>query len=475
MIVTQSSIWKSSVFVFLSQLSRLLTNFFIFIIIARIYGVEQFGQFSLAFTIANICLVLGDFGFDVLITTEVAVTMENSVNTIKKYFTMKLIFMAISGFTMTLIPFFQDFSSASTFLIYILVPYIILTSFTNFLYAIFRGFEKFEFETKITIISNSILLIAVLILGYLNQSLYIIMIVFIFARFISSVLGIIKVRSLFKTNIFTISYENWKKTLNKVFVFGFHFLFGNLFFMIDTVLIGVLENDEAVGLYQSAFKIMVLLLIIPDILRSSVLPLTSRLFKLDKVKWEIVNRLIVKLFLYLAIPISILTFFLSETIISLIYGAGEFKNAVPVLQVFSIIVFIRFYVEAFGLMLTTSLRQHIRMIIVLIATIFSFIFNYIIIPKYGIIGAAYCALIINLFVGIGYIVFNFGYFLRWTFEMRTLSIVFGGILITYLLNVLEQNYLIIVFSIIIYMAAIIIFGFSKHEKTLFSEYFLTTS
>ncbi len=473
--ITTSSIWKSSVFVFLSQLSRLLTNFLIFILIARFYGVEQFGQFSLAFAVANICLVLADFGFDVLITTEVAVKMRNSVDLIKKYFTTKLFFIVLSTIVMFSLPTLQNFSSKSSNLIYLLIPYVVFTSFTNFLYAIFRGFEKFKYETNITLISNAILLLTIIIFGFFNQSLETIILVFIFARLISSGMAVSKIFNLFDTNIFIVNYKNLKTTFKKVFVFGFHFVFGNLFFMIDTVLLGIMANDEAVGLYQAAFKIMILLLILPDILRSALLPLTSRLFKLDRQKWESVNKLVVKLFMFIAIPISISLYFFASEIVFIIYGDGDFIKAVPILKIFAIIVFIRFYIEAYGLMLTTSNKQHIRLIIALVATTLSIVLNYsFLIPSYGIMGAAYSALLVNGIVGIFYIIVNGSYFIKWTFDIRTLMILaLVTVLIFYQINI-EENYLLLLLSLFIYVLVLFFWGVSKKEKSLFVEYFIKT-
>ncbi|HED05429.1 MAG TPA: hypothetical protein ENI61_01945, partial [Ignavibacteria bacterium] len=55
---------KNYLFSFLSISSRLIANVIVFWIIARYYGPDIFGQFSLAHTIATISILLGDFGLD---------------------------------------------------------------------------------------------------------------------------------------------------------------------------------------------------------------------------------------------------------------------------------------------------------------------------------------------------------------------------------------------------------------------------
>src|SRR3989304_8379661 len=107
------AIWKNSFFLFFSQIIRLLTNFLIFIGIARFYGPEGLGQFSIAFTVANICIMIADFGFDVLLASEIAKNRSEALQISRKYFSLKIIFAAIGSSLMIAIPSFQAFSDES--------------------------------------------------------------------------------------------------------------------------------------------------------------------------------------------------------------------------------------------------------------------------------------------------------------------------------------------------------------------------
>src|SRR3989339_1600547 len=98
------TIWKNSLFILFSQIIRLVTVLLISVGIARLYGPETFGQFSIAFTIANICLIIADFGFDVLLTTEISKNRDIAFLLCRKYFSIKIIFTAISFLIMVSIP-----------------------------------------------------------------------------------------------------------------------------------------------------------------------------------------------------------------------------------------------------------------------------------------------------------------------------------------------------------------------------------
>lgn len=464
---SQSTIWKNTVFVFFTRVIRVVTNFLIFILIARFYGPEALGQFSLAFTFAAISLVLADFGFDVLLTTEIAKNKKNAAEIISNYFSIKMIFVAFAAIIMVVIPSFQSFSKTSASLIYLLALYVVFTSVSNFIYAVFRGFEKFEFETKISLIVNSLLLVLLLTFGFLKASLIYLIIIFIIVRFLGVILNINKSNSLVGANIFKINFNNWKLIINHILIFGIHFLFGNLYFKIDTILLGIWKGDTTVGIYQSAFKILVLLLMLPDILSNSVLPVASRLFHADKHKWAELNKLISKILLLISFVLFLIVFFLSESIISIIYGKELYNEAIPLLKIFSFIVVIRYYVETFGLMLTTSGKQYIRMIIVIGATFLAYVLNFYLIDKFDVLGAAYTSLIVNIIVGICYILPFRKYFIKWIYDKRIIFIGTITVLTALLLDYLTVSNWIIPFVIGILSIIIYFLGLSKNEKKKF--------
>lgn len=465
------TIWKSSLFILFSQIIRLVTVLLISVGIARLYGPETFGQFSIAFTIANISLIIADFGFDVLLTTEISKNRDKASLLCCKYFSIKLIFTLISFLIMMSIPIFQSFSENSRTLIYVLTLYVVFSTITNFFYAVFRGFEKFEYETRISFISNITLLIFLAIFGFLRTPLVQLMLIFIVARFLGVVLSVIKSKSLIGSNIIKIDFSGWREIINQILVFGIHFVFGNLFFQLDTVLLGIWKGDHAAGIYRAAFNLMILILLVPDILISTFLPSLSRLHFENIDKWKSLSRLLYKILLFLSLPIALVLFFSSQQLISLIYGKVLYNEAVPILKIFSMIIIIRFVVEPYALLMTTSKRQHIRMIIVIIATILSYSLNYFIIPKHGIVGAAFVSLGINFLAGIGYIVAGKYDSVKWFAELRVIFVLIAVATIALLLNYFNAQIIFLSISLIVYLLVAYFIGFSnKDRKMILTEF-----
>ena len=207
-----------------------------------------------------------------------------------------------------------------------------------------------------------------------------------------------------------------------------------------------------------------MMLMIPDIAISSSLPKLSRAFIDNKTKWEYFSRIIYKFLFILALPVCMITYFYPQLILTIIYGKIESYDAVAILRIFSIVLLIRFVVEPFGLMLTTSNRQVIRMFIVASATILSFVLNYLFILKYGLLAVAYISLVVNVFVGAAYIMFNAKYFLKWLFEYRNIGIISYASFLSVLLYITVSSYLVLVLSIVSFPIFIYFIGFAKMER-----------
>lgn len=461
-----STIWKNSFFLFFTQVIRLVTNFLIFVGIARLYGPESLGQFSIAFTVANLCIMIADFGFDVLLASEVAQNKSSALTICRKYFSIKVILAVIAFITMIVIPGFQTFSIQSRLLILALSFYVIFTTFTNFFYAIFRGFEKFEYETLNSFLSNILLLIALGLLGLFKVSLIYLVLFFIGARFIGLALSFKKVSLLLSGNILKLDYEGWRSTINKVLIFGLTFLFGNIFIQFDTLLIGLWKGDEAAGFYQAAFRIMVFFLLLPDLLIGAFLPSMSRSFNENFNLWKSNSRLLYKILFLVSIPISIIIYFNAEFVIKLLYGSKLYEQAIPVLKIFSLIIFIRFIAEPFGLMLTTSKRQSTRMTLVISVAVFSLLSNFIVIPSYGLIGAAYVSLLLNGLLAFGYFLANFSLFIGWTNEWRVILILILSAIFILLFIYFTISLLMVISFIAVYFWVAYFIGFSEDERKL---------
>ncbi|MCX6171135.1 MAG: flippase [Ignavibacteriales bacterium] len=459
---------KNSLYSTLSITSRLIANVVVFWVLARYYGPAIFGKFTFAHTLTLIFILFADFGIDVLLTNEIARNRNNAIQIFRQYFSLKLIFtlLALSG--MLLFVLFNNLDLQSRSLLLIFSLYVVFNTLSNFLFAFFKGYEKLEYEMKVSLFVNICLFIFTLILIVIKANILYVAGVFVITRFLGFALGL-KYSFIVEKNIsYKLVFGGFGEIKDKVLVFGLHLFFNYLFFQLDTILLALWKGDYDVGIYQSAFKLILIPLVIPDILTNTLTPVLARFNIENQIQWKRLGNIMNKVLFIIGLPISIILFVSSEQIINIIYGSKNYWQAIPVLRVFAIILFIRFNLEAFALNLTTSNRQNIRMYVVIIATLLNFVLNYFIIPVYGAFGAVTVSLITNCFVGFIYFVVTIPSFNKSVMNFKTWFVFIMSMGLSLLLWLFKSVtiFLIAPTVIIIFILIGYFYFFTKEEKKL---------
>jgi len=463
-----SRIRRNSIFSLLSISSRLVANVIVFWFIARYYGPEVFGQFTLAHTISTLFILFADFGFDILLTTEVAREKNLANKFFRQFFSLKIVFTSAALIVMWVLALINNFSPASRNLILVFSFYTVFTTLTNFLFALYKGFENLEYETKVSLLINLSLLLTIVLLILLKADIIFIGLAFVVTRFFGFIVGIYYSRKVLPEISYKLLFDGISEIKGKVLVFGFHLFFSYLFFQIDTILLSFWKGDYEVGIYQSVFKLIMLPLVIPDIFINTLMPVLARLHSENIEKWKKVGYMMNKLLIAVVLPMSVILYIYSEQIIYLIYGKQNYSSAIPILKVFAVILFVRFSLETYALMLTTSNRQVIRLRVVIFATILNLILNSFFIPEYGAFGAAIVSLVTNTFVGAAYILSTKSLFKEWMLNFKTMFFLIVSMIIGYITsNLISINIFIGAFALLIVFILISYnFFFSKEERDL---------
>ncbi len=464
-----SIIKKNTFYSTITIFSRLLANVILFWLLARFYGPERFGIFTFGHALATTFIILADFGLDVLLITEINSNPSNKKQIIEKLLGIKLIFV-ISAFVLMLVAsFFFPISQKSFALIVVFAFYLVFTSLNNFLFGIFRGFERFIFEARVSLISNFSLVIMSLLLMLLNVELIYIAICFTLTRILGVLVSIIYLLKIDTTIKLNLKFRNLGVLKEKTLIFGLHLIFSYLFFQIDTLLLAKMRDEYSVGIYQSVMKLIMLPLVIPDILNNAMMPTLTRLHNQLKNDWFRLGQSMGRLLIIVIVPVTIVFYYFSNEIIDLIYGLKKYYDAVIVLQIFGLILFVRFLLEPFALMLTTSNRQKIRMITVIIATALNILLNLYFIPRYGVIGASIVSLIINSIVGITYFIAVEKEFSSYLLNVKNLFLlVFSLSLMIILVNLTFLSFFLKLMTFTMcYIVFVLFYYLTESEKEVF--------
>ena len=461
-------IHKNSIFLTISTFSRLITNALIFIVIARYYGPETFGSFATAYTLSMVFLLLGDFGFDLLITTEIARNRDKSVEIIKRFFPVKVLFTSLALILLISTSLILPSSVSTRVLVLILSLNMVFTTLTNFFYAVFKGIERFQYEAKITFFINVLLLIGAFLFAKFRFQIFVIAVIMVVVRLIGMIMAFKKANKVLDLSHIKFSFTNVKNEIKQVSYFGLEMLFAAIYFQIDTVLLNSIKGEAISGLYQAAIRLLVIILIIPDIIVSAIFPTITRLYSNGDIKWKKLGKLFFKILFLTGLPIVLIIFEFSNQIIKIVYNRNDFLAASFILKIAAFIILARFCFYPFSTMLTITGNQRKRTLVAFLAAVINITLNLIFIPRYGTSGAIVISLITNVFAGSIYILYTLKLFKDWAVDRKFGISVFAIILLRYLLS-FWNNISIWVFApliIIIFFTISILINFNTEERSL---------
>ena len=389
---------RNAIFSALSSVVRLSTTALLFILVARAYGPEAFGQFTTAHTLSLIFTLFADFGFDLLLTTEVARKREEASFLFPRILWAKLVCTTIVCLSMCLYGLLLSLSEPTRVLTMIFSSYLLFSALMSFMFALFRAHDELHHEAQITFVVNVLLLGALVILGAIHASLYLVAVVFVLSRVLGLAIAWHRSRSIVTVRR-PVRDPAWLAgQWREIMAFGLYFVFGNLFFTIDTVLLSMIKGDYHVGIYQAVFRIAALFLMLPEVALSAILPSLARVYVTDTPKWTQMGTATSKFLFFIGLLIGTILVTLGDLVITLVYGRQGYEEAIPVMRIFGGIVVIRYAFAIPGMMLTTSGRQPVLTLIFICATVITVGSNLFVIPPYGINGAAVVSLITNGFV-----------------------------------------------------------------------------
>lgn len=408
---TARRIYKNTMYLGAAEIISKVLQFVIMLYAARLLDKENFGKFSFALSLSFIAIVFADLGIDTLLIREISRNKENK-SLVDKYFinaaVMKFGLCLITYAIIELVLYLLDYQPYTKFIVRIVWAFTILSTFTDLFYSIFRSFEKMHYDSSIKIIRMILLTpISLYVLfkwhnvilfsfSFLFVELFVILVAayFTFRTFINF-------NELKKLNLFEIDYSLMKSLLKKALPFGLAFVFGSIYFYIGSVMLSKMRGDEEVAIYSVAYNIALAILFIPTVYTNAIYPVLSRYFKESKDGLVLLYERSFKYLYIIGLPISIGLYLLAERVIFFFYGS-TYSGSIIALQIISWYLFIKFLNFLLGTVLSSVNRQNQRMFGQGVTAVFNVILNLLLIPKIGLVGAAWATLLTEVFLFIIY-------------------------------------------------------------------------
>jgi O-antigen/teichoic acid export membrane protein len=378
------------------------------VIISRVFGAEANGRFALLLTTAQFFLLIFSLGLPLAIVKLTSdVKYFNNNIPINNYLLTALKTVLISATVGAVIIFLLSKTIAvSVFKDVLLTPYLKALSFFfvffvlhNFLLEYIKGRKRFaSYGLFLYVLPYSLFFIVFGFLYYQGNvspeaNVYLAYLIpyLILAFSVSFFLPFKKLKT--KT-----PYK-----YNALFALSFPMLFSAAFIFIsnwtDVFMLGVMVSKADVGIYNTAYKIATITLVIINAINTILAPKIATLYSKDDINGiKVEVQKATKIITCLSVPIIVLIITFRKELLSL-FGP-EFEKGENVLIIITIGLLFNALSGSVAQVLNMTKHQKELRNFTLLSALVNIIFNYFLIKEYGIIGAAIASLISNVLLNV---------------------------------------------------------------------------
>ena len=393
---TRQTIAKNIFWLSIGQVGSRLIRAIIIIYAARVLGAAEYGIFSYVLGLAGFFTIFADLGVSPLMTREIASYPEKRIIYFSNAFWIKTFLLAITATLIIFIaPKFSNIEEAVVLLPFVALL-VIFDNLRDFTFAYFRGIEKMEREALLTVIMNA----SIALTGFIILSFYQTAGALLFS-YIASVAILSIVAFYFVKNIVKGIFKNFDKKIALQFFhncwpFAFTGLFGIFMLNIDIVMLGWWRTPEEIGYYSASQRIVQILYTLPAILASAAFPAMARFIKQGELnRARNLNEKSIVILYLIAIPLTIGGIILSAPLIKFVFGES-YLPAIASFQILIATLLVQFPNAVLGNLIMAHNQQKKLVGYVITGSLSNIIFNTLLIPSFGISGAAIATLISQL-------------------------------------------------------------------------------
>ena len=371
---------------------RVLLSFFVSILVIRYLGPDNFGLLSYAISFYGLFTALSVLGLESISIRELVKHPDKRDKLLGSVFGLRLIGGAITLAIIIIVLLSTGESYDTSLLIIVISSSVIFQSFSVVDYY-FRS--KVEAKYSVYVLSSSVLISAVikLLMVYWKVPLIYFTVIYSFEFLVAAVgfLMVYKKRGLKisgwkfdKLLSVELLKDSWPLILSGLVV--------SIYMKIDQVMIKNMLNNEQVGYYAAAVRLSEAWYFIPIAITNSLFP---AIVHAKNISEEFYNNRMQKLYdmlAWLSIAIALPVSFFSKEIILILLG-NTYASSAPILTIYIWAGVAVFLGVASSQYLINENYTKLSFFRTFIGMIINVILNFILIPVYGIIGAAVATLI----------------------------------------------------------------------------------
>lgn len=384
---------KNAAFLTLASVGQKAIALVYFLFVARIMMPEKTGEYFLALSITVIFTVVADLGVTPVVIREIAKDPLGAKQMLSRALALKipLLFFAsaLSIFTGAALGYDQSLRA----LIALACIVLSLDALHLLFYGVLRGLQLLKFESTGVFFGQMITGIVGGIFLWLSPSLPGLIVALICGSLVNFFISLLQVVRFLGVKALCPVYDrtDMKQVAKAALPFALSSIFVKVYSYLDSILISKFLDTASVGIYSVAYRFTYAFQFLPLAFVASLYPGMSAVVGKDP---EALKRIFFKSMWYmalLAVPIVFGLFALAQPIVLL--TGEEYLAAAPILQALVFVLIPIFLDFPIGSLLNASGRQSTKTAIMGGTMLINVVLNWFLIPRFGVLGAAYAALV----------------------------------------------------------------------------------
>jgi len=375
-----------------AQIITSLLTPILLIYIARTLGGEIFGKYSFILSLTAIFLIISEFGIKSVAIRDVARDTSSVSRYLRNIIGLKLLFSMVSVIILVLFVALLDMPPDTTIASYIFAGGLFFQSMSYAFRWVFHALQIMEFEALQRVAERLLILVFSMLVLWRGFGLIALSLVFLITQIVIFILSLFFVARKITIPSIKVDLSFFRYLVKTAVFFALCEVLWMIYFRIDIVMLAKIRGETEVGWYNAAYVIVNFITLISMLLMQAMFPVLSSLYEKGRDKLKETAESLFRYLIIIALAIAPILFVLSNKIINIIYGAG-YSNSINALKVLIFVILFLFPGNLFAHILASSNRHKQLALANFIGVVINIVLNYILIPKYGYIGAGIATII----------------------------------------------------------------------------------
>lgn len=358
------------------------------IVLARCLGIEEYGKFAYVYTLISFTVLIADLGGFQVITRELSRGQDTAKSIISSALILRIF---ISAFLLVFIGVLTHFTQRDFTIriaIYIVtIPQLIFALNTIFV-AVFTANNRFGFDSLMQITSRGIEFLTIILVVYFKLGFIALFAGIGISYLINGFLGLFMYLKNYNLPLFQYDFKYCKYLFYESLPIAITTFLSIAILRVDIFVLKLLKDTTDIAFFNVPYIFVYTLIIVPQSFVSVIFPILCKLGNNEeKSKFVFSYGKAFKFLYIISIPISMILICFSDTILKFTYGT-KFLASTNALKIMGLSIVFLFLNSLNTFTLISIKKQRLSTISTAIAFLVNLIFDLMLIPEYGFLGAS---------------------------------------------------------------------------------------